>query len=80
MGALGTAYGVLLIAYEDEEALRFTGIGCAAAGAVSLYYGVVSTRASNRKYDEEHGMVIDPALIDDGAGRLVPGVQVSWSF
>ncbi len=81
-GALGMAYGVLCVGYSDEAELRFTGMGCAAAGAASFYFGVRSTMASNRKYDEaqEQGMVIDPILIDDGTGRLGPGVQVSWSF
>lgn len=80
IGTLGTIYGALCIGYSDEAAVEFTGIGCAAMGVVSLYYGVKNIRASNRKYDEEHGMVIDPILIDDGAGRIGPGVQVSWKF
>ena len=81
-GALGTVYGVMCIGYSDEPAVRFTGIGCAAAGAASFYFGVRSTMASNRKYDEaeEQGLTFDPVLIDDGAGRLGPGIQVSWLF
>ncbi len=80
LGSLGTAYGALLVGYAEEDALKFTGMGCAAAGAFSLYYGIKNTRASNRKYDEEHGMVVDPVLINDGSGKLVPGMQVSFSF
>ncbi len=79
VGTLGVIYGTAII-FSDEPAVSYVGAGCAAVGAISLYYGVRSTRASNRKYDEKHGMVIDPVLIDDGTGRLGPGVQVSWSF
>ena len=82
VGALGTVYGALCIGYSDEAAVEFTGLGCMIAGAASIFYGVRSVQASNRKYDEENkqGMVIDPILIDDGTGRLGPGVQVSWLF
>ena len=80
-GALGMAYGVMCIGSSDEPAVRFTGMGCAAAGAASFYFGVRSAMASNRKYDEaEEGLTFDPVLIDDGSGRLEPGVQVRWSF
>ena len=79
VGTLGVIYGTAII-FSDEPAVSYAGVGCVAVGALSFYYGVRSTRASNRKYDEEHGMVIDPILIDDGTGRLGPGVQVSWSF
>ncbi len=79
-GVLGTIYGWLCIGYSDDAAVRTMGIMCTAAGAGSLYFGLRNTIASNRKYDEKHGMVIDPVLIDDGTGRLGPGVQVSWKF
>ena len=79
VGALGAIYGTAVI-FSDEPAVSYVGAGCAVVGAISFYYGFKSTRASNRKYDEEHGMLIDPVLIDDGTGRLGPGVQVSWKF
>ena len=79
VGSLGVIYGTAII-FSDEPAVSYAGIGCAAVGALSFYYGLRSTMASNRKYDEEQGVLIDPVLIDDGAGRLGPGVQVSWKF
>ena len=79
VGTLGVLYGTAIL-FSDEPAVMYAGAGCAVVGAISFYYGFRSTKASNRKYDEEHGMVIDPILIDDGTGRLGPGVQVSWKF
>ena len=79
VGTLGVIYGTAII-FSDEPTVSYVGIGCVVVGALSFYYGLRSTQASNRKYDEEHGMVIDPILIDDGSGKLEPGVQVSWSF
>jgi hypothetical protein len=78
-GTLGVLYGAAII-FSDEPAVSYAGAGCAVVGAISFYYGFKSTGASNRKYDEEHGMVIDPVLIDDGTGKLGPGVQVSFTF
>ena len=79
VGTLGVIYGTAII-FSDEPTVSYVGVGCVAVGALSFYCGVRSTRASNRKYNEEHGIVIDPILIDDGMGRLGPGVQVSWLF
>lgn len=78
-GSLGMIYGTAIM-FSEEPTVSYAGAGCAVIGAISFYYGFRSTRASNRKYEEEHGLLIDPVLIDDGTGRLGPGVQVSWKF
>ena len=79
VGSLGIIYGTAII-FSDEPTVSYAGAGCAVVGAISFYYGFKSTRASNRKYEEEHGLLIDPVLINDGAGNLGPGIQVSWTF
>ena len=80
-GSLGMIYGTAIL-FSNEPTVSYAGLGCAAVGAVSFYFGFKSTRASNRKYDksQDQGMVIDPILIGDGSGRLGPGIQVSWKF
>lgn len=62
--------------------IRITGLACTAVGVFTVYCGVKSLSAVRRKFieEEERGLTLTPILIEDGAGRLGPGVQMSWSF
>jgi hypothetical protein len=89
---LGGAGGVVLGSFTvlagaasvvfDHPATRISGIACMAVGGYTVYYSVKSLRAVQRKYieAEEQGLVFEPIMIDDGTGKLGPGIQVSWTF
>jgi hypothetical protein len=80
LGSYGALFGAACF-FVQEPVFFITGLGCTAAGVVTAYYGVKTLKAVQRKFiEEERGVAFSPVLIDDGSGRLEPGVQVSWRF
>ena len=81
VGSFTTLGGALALVYP-HPATRVTGAACMAVGAYTAYISVKSLAAMRRKFieEEEHGLTFNPVLIDEGSGRLGPGIQVSWSF
>jgi len=81
LGSFGALFGTACL-FVPEPSVFITGLGCTAVGVVTAYYGVKTLKAVQRKFieEEERGMTLSPVLIDDGSGRLGPGIQVSWRF
>jgi len=80
LGSAGAMFGALCL-FVPDPAVFITGLGCTAVGVVTAYYGVKTLKAVQRKsIEEERGVAFRPVLVDDGSGRLGPGVQVSWRF
>jgi len=67
---------------DMEGPIIFACAVCVAVGVITAWCGVKSLTAVRRKHieAEEQGLTFTPVLIEDGAGRLGPGIQVSWSF
>ena len=81
LGSVTTVYGAGCL-FFDDTAVKVTGGVCAAVGVFTVYCAVRTLKGVRRKYFErkEWGLTFAPVLMDDGAGRLGPGMQVSWSF
>ena len=81
VGSFTALFGVAAVIYPHPAA-RVTGAACMAAGGYTVYTGVKSLGAVRRKFieEEERGLTLSPILIEDGTGKLSPGMQVSWSF
>jgi hypothetical protein len=81
VGSFTALSGVALFLYPHPATL-VAGAAGFAVGLYTAYVGLKSLGAVRRKYieAEEQGLTVEPILIDDGAGRLGPGVQVSWKF
>jgi len=77
-----TAIGGVAVTIYDHPAAQVAGVAMFAIGVYTAYTGVKSLGAVRRKYieAEEQGLTFEPILIDDGAGKLGPGVQVSFKF
>ncbi len=81
VGTFTTLGGAMAFIYP-HPATRVIGAASMAAGGYTLYSSVKGLKAVQRKYieAEEQGLTFEPILIDDGSGRLGPGLQVSWKF
>lgn len=81
VGSFTAASGAVLFFYP-HPATYITGAAGFTVGLYTAYVGVKSLKEVRRKYieAEEQGLTFEPILIDDGSGRLGPGVQVSWKF
>ncbi len=77
-----TALGGVAALFSESIAVQTTGVVCVAVGVITAWCGVKSLAAVRREHieAEEQGLTFTPVLIEDGAGRLGPGIQVSWSF
>jgi hypothetical protein len=81
VGSFATLGGAAALAYPHPAA-RAAGAACLAVGVYTVYTGVKSLGAVRRKFieEEERTLTLQPILIDDGSGRLGPGLQASWTF
>jgi hypothetical protein len=81
VGTFTTVLGGAALFYEHPVSIA-TGFVCIGVGGYSVYTGVKSLGAVQRKFleEEERGLTLDPILIEDGSGGLVPGLQVSLEF
>ncbi len=81
VGSFTALGGVALFLYP-HPATHITGAAGFTVGLYTAYVGVKSLKEVRRKYieAEEQGLTFEPILIDDGTGKLGPGVQVSWKF
>jgi stage V sporulation protein SpoVS len=68
--------------FVEHPAVRVAGAVTAAVGVYTVHTSVKSLGAVRRKFieEEERALTLQPILIDDGSGRLGPGLQVNWSF
>jgi hypothetical protein len=81
LGGMTVAYGVVLIS-SSEDVYRTVGVGAAAMGATSIYYGVKSLARVRAKYleNKEHGLSIDPVIVGRDRGKADVGIQISLRF
>ena len=81
VGSFTTLGGMAAVIYPHPAA-RIAGVVTMGVGGYTVYTGVKSLGAVRRKFieEEERGLALDLILIEEGPGRLVPGMQMSWSF
>jgi hypothetical protein len=79
-GSFSMILGAAML-YSEEYEVKFAGVGSLVAGGISMAYGVMTARETNRKYDEKQkqGFRLEPVILY-GRGSPEPGVQVSWRF
>ena len=83
VGSFTALGGMAAFLYPNPHpATIVTGAAMVAVGSYTAWCGIKSLKEVRRKYieAEEQGLTLSPILIEDGTGKLAPGVQVGWSF